>query len=151
MKLSRKTDYALRVLFDLVGSHGRGPRTIADLAARSGVPKRFLEHIMLELKRQGWVRSLPGRSGGYTLARRPDEITLGQVVRAFHGILAPIDCVSVFHYRACAQEPHCCFRHIFKEIRDYTAFLMDQASLADVHAGRPLLPRPARSSSRGRN
>lgn len=147
MKLSRKTDYALRALFDLVGSYGKGPRTIADLAARCGVPKRFLEHIMLELKRQGWVRSLPGRSGGYSLVRSPATITLGQVVRAFHGILAPIDCVSVYRYRACAQESRCCFRHIFQEIRDYTASLMDQASLADVHAGRPLLPRPPGTSS----
>lgn len=139
MKLSRKTDYALRVLFTLVAEYGHGPVSIRVLAERNHVPKRFLEHILLELKEQGWVSSLPGRSGGYALARRPDTITLGQVVRVFHGVLAPIGCVSVKAYEACDQEGHCRFRHIFKDIRDYTARLLDQASLADVHAGRSLL------------
>ncbi|MFA5139648.1 MAG: Rrf2 family transcriptional regulator [Elusimicrobiota bacterium] len=141
MRLSHKTDYALRVLFDLVDTHGKGPVAIRELAERNEVPKQFLEHIMLELKRQGWVSSLPGRTGGYELARSPDTITLGQVVRAFHGVLAPIDCVSVVGYRCCGQESRCRFRHVFKEIRDYTAHLMDEATLASVHAGRPLFPK----------
>ncbi len=141
MRISRKTDYALRVLFGLVGSYKAGPVSVRRLAQSHGIPKRFLEHILLELKAQGWVASLPGKAGGYALARSPDTITLGQVVRTFHGILAPIDCVSVMRYNRCSQESTCRFRHIFKDIRDYTAHLMDRATLADIYAGRSPAPR----------
>ena len=73
MKLSMKTDYALRVLGTLVEHHGQGPIPIRELARRNEVPKPFLEHIMLELKEQGWVESRAGSRGGYVLARRPEN------------------------------------------------------------------------------
>lgn len=135
MKLSMKTDYALRALFTLVEHEGRGPIPIRELARRNEVPKRFLEHIMLELKAQGWVESLPGKSGGYLLAKTPDKITMGQVVRHFDGILAPISCVSFSGYRRCSQEPVCRFRRVLLQIRNQTARMMDQATLAAVYAG----------------
>src|SRR5512139_874362 len=99
-----KADYALRVLGTLVEHHGRGPIPIRELARRNDVPKRFLEHIMLDLKAQGWVESLPGKAGGYTLAQRPEKIRMGQVVRHFDSLLAPINCVSVSQYERCSQE-----------------------------------------------
>ncbi len=138
MKLSRKTDYALRALFTLVENYGRGPVSIRELARRNDVPKRFLEHIMLEMKEQGWVKSLPGRDGGYVLARTPDRITMGQVVRHFDGIMAPIGCVSVSQYERCSQEAVCRFRRVLLEIRNYTVRIMDQATLAAVFLGRPV-------------
>ena len=95
MKLSRKADYALRVLFTLVDRWGTGPVSMNELARRNDVPKRFLEHIMLDLKSQGWVASTPGRKGGYILAQSPERITMGQVVRFFDGVMAPIGCISV--------------------------------------------------------
>jgi Rrf2 family protein len=110
MRLSKKSDYALRVLFDLVEHRGRGPVSMNDLAKRNDVPKRFLEHIMLELKKEGWVESFPGRKGGYQLAQDPEKITMGQVVRRFDGVLAPIGCVSVSHPVRCSQESTCRFR-----------------------------------------
>ncbi len=138
MKLSMKTDYALRVLFTLVEHHGQGPIPIRELARRNDVPKRFLEHIMLDLKEQGWVKSEAGSRGGYVLARKPQKITLGEVVRHFDGILAPIGCVSITHYERCGQEPVCRFRRVLLEIRNYTARVMDKATLASVFAGRPV-------------
>lgn len=138
MKLSMKTDYALRVLFTLVEHYGRGPIPIRELARRNEVPKRFLEHIMLEMKAQGWVESTPGKLGGYVLARRPEQITMGQVVRHFDGQLAPIGCVSASHYERCTQEPVCRFRRVLLEGRNLTARLMDQATLASVYAGAPV-------------
>ena len=68
MKLSRKSDYALRALLTLAQHYGQGPISIRELARRNVVPKRFLEHIMLELRGNGWVRSVRGRDGGYVLA-----------------------------------------------------------------------------------
>jgi len=141
MRLSKKTDYALRVLFTLVEHHGRGPLPIRELARRNAVPKRFLEHIMLDMKSEGWVRSVAGARGGYELARRPEELTMGQVVRRFDGILAPIGCVSTSHYARCSQEPNCRFRRVLLEIRNHTARLMDRSTLAAVLAGEPVSER----------
>jgi Rrf2 family protein len=138
VKISKKTDYALRVLFTLVEHYGRGPIPIRELARRNEVPKRFLEHILLELKSQKWVSSVPGRNGGYILAKSPDKITMGQIVRHFDGVLAPIRCVSVMDYSRCSQEPVCRFRRVFLEIRNRTAEIMDNLSLASVFAGRPV-------------
>ncbi|MCI0540472.1 MAG: Rrf2 family transcriptional regulator, partial [Verrucomicrobiales bacterium] len=101
-------------------------------------PKRFLEQIMLDLKAQGWVDSVAGVRGGYVLAKGPDKITMGEVVRYFDGILAPIECVSVTGYKRCSQEPVCRFRRVFLDARNYVAKLMDNSTLADVAKGRPV-------------
>lgn len=138
MKVSKKTDYALRVLFTLVEHYGRDPIPIRELARRNEVPKRFLEHIMLDLKAQGWVDSVPGKRGGYVLAQKPDKIRMGQVVRYFDGVVSPINCVSLEQYERCSQEPVCHFRRVFLQIRNETARLMDQATLASVMAGQPV-------------
>ena len=138
MRVSKKTDYALRALFTLVEHHGSAPIPIRELARRNDVPKRFLEQIMLALKAQGWVESTAGIRGGYILAKSPAKITLGEVIRHFDGILAPIDCVSVSGYQRCSQEPVCRFRRVFYDARNYIANLMDRATLAEVAKGLPL-------------
>jgi Rrf2 family protein len=141
MKISKKTDYALRVLFTLAEYHSEGaPISIRDLAKRNDVPKRFLEQIMLDLKEHKWVKSLPGKNGGYLLARNPEEITMGAVVRAFDGMLAPIGCVSATSYERCSQERFCRFRRVFLDIRNYAARIMEQATLARVLQQLPVAP-----------
>ena len=138
MRISKKTDYALRALFTLVDPHGGAPIPIRELARRNDVPKRFLEQIMLGLKSQGWVDSTAGIRGGYFLAKNPAKITLGEVVRHFDGILAPIDCVSVTGYQRCSQESVCRFRRVFYDARNFVADLMDRSTLADVAKRLPL-------------
>jgi Rrf2 family protein len=138
MRVSKKTDYALRALFTLVNHFGGAPIPIRELARRNDVPKRFLEQIMLALKAQGWVDSVAGIRGGYVLAKSPSTITLGEVVRHFDGIIAPIDCVSVTSYKRCSQEPVCRFRRVFLDARNYVAGLMDRATLAEVAKGLPV-------------
>jgi Rrf2 family protein len=138
MRVSKKTDYALRALFTLVEHYHGAPIPIRELARRNDVPKRFLEQIMLALKSQGWVDSVAGIRGGYVLARSPAKITMGEVVRHFDGILAPIDCVSVTGYQRCSQESVCRFRRVFFDARNYVANLMDRSTLADVAKGTPL-------------
>ena len=133
-----RTDYALRALFTLVEHHGGKPIPINELARRNDSPKRFLEHIMLDLKARGWVESMAGKRGGYMLARNPARITLGEVVRHFDGYLAPIACVSVTDYKRCSQEPVCRFRRVMLEARNVVARLMDSATLADVMRGAPV-------------
>ena len=138
MQLSMRTDYALRALFTLVEHHGGNPIPIGELARRNDVPKRFLEHIMLDLKARGWVESHPGKRGGYLLKKNPAKITMGEVVRHFDGYLAPIACVSVTDYKRCTQESVCRFRRVLLQARNMVAELMDTATLADVLKGSPV-------------
>jgi Rrf2 family protein len=138
MRLSRKSDYALRALVTLSDRYGEGPISIRELAEKNDVPQRFLEQIMLEMKKLGWVTSTAGRIGGFQLAKSPEELTMGQVVRHFDGVLAPIACVSSTHYEFCTQEPHCRFRRVLLDIRNYTSRIMDQATLAKVLLGTPV-------------
>jgi Rrf2 family protein len=141
VRISKKTDYALRALFTLVDHFGGAPIPIRELARRNDAPKRFLEQIMLQLKTQGWVSSEAGIRGGYVLAKSPAKITMGEVVRHFDGILAPIDCVSVTGYKRCSQEPVCKFRRVFLDARNYVAGVMDKATLADVAKSAPVTKR----------
>jgi len=138
MRVSKRTDYALRALFTLVDHYRGAPIPIRELARRNDVPKRFLEQIMLDLKTQGWVDSVVGIRGGYVLAKSPDKITMGEVVRHFDGVLAPIECVSVTGYKRCSQEPVCRFRRVFLDARNYIANVMDRATLAQVAKGTPV-------------
>ena len=135
MKLSRKSDYALRALMSLVGHYGKGPISVRELAERNDISRKFLENILLEMKSQGWVSSIPGRDGGFVLAQPPDKITMGQIIRYFDGILAPIGCVSTSHYESCSQEGTCRFRRVLLDIRNYIARVMDSATLSTVYAG----------------
>jgi Rrf2 family protein len=132
MRVSKKTDYALRVMFTLVDHFGGAPIPIRELARRNDVPKRFLEQIMLDLKAQGWVASTAGIRGGYVLAKNPAKITMGESVRPFDGILAPIECVSVTGYNRCTQESVCRFRRVFLDARNYVAGVMDRSTLGEV-------------------
>src|SRR5271169_869191 len=139
MRVSKETDYALRALFTLVDHFGGTPIPIRELARRNDVPKRFLEQIMLQLKAKGWVKSTVGIRGGYVLAKNPAKITMGEVVRHFDGILAPIDCVSVTGYQRCSQESVCRFRRVFLDARNYVAGVMDKSTLADITKISPVL------------
>ena len=138
MRLSMKTDYALRAIFTLVEHYERGPIPTRELARRNEIPKKFLEQILLGMKDQGWVDSRAGKEGGYVLARSPERITMGEIIRFFDGILAPISCVSVTQYRRCNQEPVCRFRRVLLDARNYVAALMERTTLADVFKGQPV-------------
>src|SRR6202050_2918601 len=138
MRVSKRTDYALRAMFTLVDHYGGAPIPIRELARRNDAPKRFLEQIMLALKAQGWVDSAAGIRGGYFLAKNPSKITMGEVVRHFDGILAPLDCVSITGYKRCSQSPVCRLRSVFHDVRNYIADLMDKATLAEISKRSPV-------------
>ncbi|NUN92755.1 MAG: Rrf2 family transcriptional regulator [Verrucomicrobiae bacterium] len=140
MNLSKKTDYALRALFTLVEHQGGAPIPIRELARRNEIPRRFLEQIMLQMRAKRWVKSVAGKRGGYLLAKRPEEITMGEVVRFFDGYLAPIACVSARRYERCSQETVCRFRRVLLEARNLIARLMEEATLARVMRGAPVAP-----------
>ena len=109
---------------------------IADLADRDAIPKKFLEAILLELKRHGFVESRKGKGGGYFLRREPGEITFGSVIRVLEGPLAAVPCVSQTAYMKCVECPDevaCGVRVAMKEVRDATARILDNTTLADIN------------------
>jgi Rrf2 family protein len=135
--LSQKARYALRALYALAADGASGPILIADLADREKIPRKFLETILLELKNAGILRSKKGKGGGYSLARTPETITIGQIVRVIDGPLAPIPCVSERAYarcEECADEATCGTREVMKKVRDAIASILDGTTLADVQA-----------------
>lgn len=149
--LSNKSKYGLKALLILAQESGRGPVLIADLAAREALPKKFLEAILLNLKRQHLVESRMGKGGGYSLSRKPSEITFGEVIRALDGPLAAVPCVSHTAYRRCAECPDeqmCGVRLAMKKVRDATAEILDHTTLADVNVQ---LARTRRRTARKRS
>jgi Rrf2 family protein len=139
MRLSKKTDYALRGLMFLIEKMPeRKPISIRELAAVNDCSQRFLEQIMLEMKRKGWVKSVAGRDGGYQLAVSPEEVTMGQVIRHFDGVLAPIGCVSTTNYEPCTQEGRCRFRRVMLDIPNYITNTLDDLTLAQTYRNDPV-------------
>ena len=135
--LSRKSKYGLKALLVLAQEAGHGPVLISELASREAIPKKFLEAILLDLKRHGLVQSQKGKGGGYFLRREPADITFGEVIRILEGPLAAVPCVSQTAYMNCAEcvdEPTCGVRLAMKEVRDATAQILDHTTLADVNA-----------------
>ncbi len=133
--LSRKGRYALRALYALSADDARGPVLIADLSERENIPHKFLEAILLELKNAGLLKSKKGKGGGYSLARSPDRITMGEVIRIIDGPLAPIPCVSERAFvrcEECVDETTCGTRQVMKKVRDAIAAILDGTTLADV-------------------
>jgi Rrf2 family protein len=134
--LTKKSKYGLKALMSLAEEpHGR-PVLIADLAERHRLPKKFLEAILLELKRHGVLQSRKGKGGGYFLNRNAANVTLGQVIRILDGPLALIPCVSQTAYTKCEEcedEETCGIRLAMKDVRDATARILDNTSLAALN------------------
>ena len=136
MKLSKKGEYALRSLINLgiAAEVGRSLVQVSELAESEQLPMKFLEQILQALKDAGLVISARGKFGGYRLAKRPKEITIGQVVRLIDGPLAPIGCVSQSAYTKCTcpDEEHCGLRMLMLDVRNAIAGILDRYTLADV-------------------
>lgn len=133
--LSKKTQYSLRALYALARHYGRGPVLISKLSEEEAIPRKFLELILLDLKSRRVVESKKGKGGGYFLIKRPEEVTLGSVVRSIDGPLAPLPCASESAFRRCDECPDekvCGTRIVMKEVRDAIARILDRTTLADV-------------------
>ena len=133
--LSKKTRYGLQSVLHLAKRHGQGTVLISELARNERIPQKFLELILLELKNKGILQSKKGKGGGYALARDPQKVTLGEVIRILEGPLAPVPCVSQTAYRKCEEcldENTCGIRMVMKDVRDAMADILDNTTLKDV-------------------
>jgi len=141
--LAQKTRYALRSLLYLVEQGAGAPVQLANIASTQRVPPKYLELIMLDLKKAGMVRSTRGPKGGYGLARAPADISFGEVVRAMEGPIALISCASVNFYAPCGDchdEETCAIRRAFSILRDQSAKLLEGISLEEAAKWESELP-----------
>jgi Rrf2 family protein len=137
--ISQKAKYAIKALACLADLPAAGSLQIEEIAKAASLPRKFLEHILLDLKRGGIVASRRGRSGGYVLVKTPGEITIGQILRAIDGPIAPLPCISRTAYRRCedcADEKTCVVRHLFADAYAAQLLLFDGTTLAEALRGR---------------
>src|SRR3954447_26596229 len=122
--LSQKAKYALRALMVLANSETGVPLRVRDIAGAEKLSHKFLEAILLELRKHGILTSRRGRGGGYRLARSADKITFGEIIRVIDGPLAPLPCASVTAFQLCPDCPvpqRCSIRWLMQQVRDATS------------------------------
>ncbi|MCU0241058.1 MAG: Rrf2 family transcriptional regulator [Vicinamibacteria bacterium] len=132
MKLTVRSEYALLALTYLSRNTGAGFISVQNIAAEQKIPPKFLEQILLTLKRAKYVRSAKGQRGGYCLAKAADEISLAEVIRLFDGALAPTESVSKYFYEATPVEKEKRLLKVLRDIRDLIANKLERTSLQDV-------------------
>ena len=119
----------------LAKEYGNGPLLIGEIAKRERIPPKFLELILLELKKKGFLQSKKGKGGGYYLNKLPATISVGALIRALDGPVALLPCVSQMAYERCAECPNeeaCGIRIVFKEVRDSTNSILERTTLAQM-------------------
>ena len=132
MKLSKKSDYALRAMIYLSMNYQKGAVQIKEISSKERIPQKFLENILLTLRKVGILNSKMGLKGGYELARAPDLITLGEVIRVLDGAIAPVNCVSQISYKPCAEEITCVIRGVMMDVRNAITDVLDTMTFADM-------------------
>ena len=135
MKVSTRGDYASRALLSLaLHADTEGPTAVRDIAERTGLPQPYLEQILLALKGAGLVRSKRGVGGGYVLARRPEEITLSQIVSAVDGPIVAGDFGTPHENGACDHEGQCVLLAVWADVGEHMRRHLDSFTLADMVA-----------------
>lgn len=130
MRISAKGEYAIRAVLDLAMHHGRGLIPIQEIAARQRIPQRYLEQVLLALKRAGVLTSKRGSSGGYHLTRLPDDITVGAVLRAVEGRDAPLEALTRERTAGDTND----LRELWDEISEAVSRVIDHLSFGDLAA-----------------
>ncbi len=132
--LSMKTQYAFKALMYLAQKDASGPVLIAEIADKKNIPLKFLENILLELKKAGVLDSKKGKGGGYFFNENPSKIKLARVMRLIDGPIALLPCVSINFYQKCknCDEKNCGLSEVMKEVRDATLNILESKTVADI-------------------
>ncbi|MBI4316881.1 MAG: RrF2 family transcriptional regulator [Chloroflexi bacterium] len=130
MKISMKSDYGLRAVLDLAQRYGQGPVQSGDIAVRQGIPEPYLEQLLSTLRKAGLIRSVRGPQGGHRLVKPPAEISVGEVIAALEGSIAPIGCVD--EVGTCDRSSICVQRDIWMEINQITQRVLDSTTIASL-------------------
>ena len=135
--ISSKTKYAIKALIELAEERRRGGSSlrIEEIAQRADAPKRFLEHILIDIRRSGIIASRRGRDGGYVLIKPPESVSIGEVLRMIDGPIAPLPCLSRKAYRPCddcRDEAACRIRKVFGDLFSAYLLMLESLTLADL-------------------
>jgi Rrf2 family protein len=132
--LSKKSQYALKALSYLVEKQNEGPILISEIAEKKKIPLKFLENILLELKKAKILDSKKGKGGGYFFSKNPQDISLARIIRLVNGPIALLPCVSLNFYEKCTNctEDHCSLHDVLIEVRDATLAILEKKSLLEL-------------------
>jgi Rrf2 family cysteine metabolism transcriptional repressor len=139
MRLSTRSEYACLALIDLTENYNRGLIKIKDICLRKDIPQKYLEQILLILKRNGFLRSKRGIDGGYRLATPPDKISIAQIIRLMDGPIAPVDSVSRYFFDHSPIEISKELQKLFKEIRDMVSGKLENTTFDNLCTIKPPL------------
>lgn len=133
--LSKKTKYAINALVFLARKENNNPVLISEIAEQQHIPKKFLEAILLDLKRAGVLNSKKGKGGGYYLLKKANEVNLADVIRLFDGAIAFLPCVTHKYYERCEEcvdENTCGIRDVFFQVRNETVEILKRSTLSEI-------------------
>jgi Rrf2 family protein len=132
--LNKKTQYALQALQYLAEHKDNGPVLISEISSQKNIPLKFLESILLQLKKEGILDSKKGKGGGYYLNLPPQKISLATIIRMIHGPIAMLPCVSLYFYERCANcdEENCGLHDTMILVRDATLKILEKKTVADL-------------------
>ena len=136
MKISTRGRYGTRMMLDLAAHHDQGPTPLREIAKRQDLSVKYLEQLIIPLKAAGYIRSVRGARGGYTLARKPDKISVGQIIKVLEGGLSLVDCVE--DPKVCERERNCPTRDIWLRMSDRLMEELSSLTLRDVLDGKKL-------------
>lgn len=133
--LSKKAKYALKALEYIAKHNDDTPILISEISEKQNIPKKFLETILLELRKDGILQSRKGKNGGYLLHKKPKDINIGHIIRLIDGPIALVPCVSYKFYHPCSEcesEKTCGLRYAMQQLREATSKILDRYSLAEI-------------------
>lgn len=133
--ISKKTKYAINALVYLAKKEDKKPIRISDISESQNIPQKFLEAILLDLKKAGILASKKGKGGGYYMLKAPKDVNLAEVMRLFDGAIALLPCVTYNYYERCEEcidEETCGIRDVFYEVRNKTVELLKKADLEQI-------------------
>ncbi|HNU80255.1 MAG TPA: Rrf2 family transcriptional regulator [Bacillota bacterium] len=131
MILSTKGRYGLKIMYELALNYGEGPMPLKEVAQRQQLSETYLEQLIAHLKKAGLVRSIRGAQGGYELIRKPEEISVGEIIRTLEGPLAPSECV-MDNEPECTKAENCVTRLIWEKIMEGINNVVDSITLNDM-------------------
>lgn len=132
--LSKKAQYAIKALEYLANRYEQGPILISEIAEKKHIPIKFLENILLELRKADILESKKGKGGGYLLKTSPDKIVVANVIRVIDGPISMLPCVSLYFYKPCetCDPDNCRIRVLFSEARDAVLNVLEKKTLQDL-------------------
>jgi Rrf2 family protein len=132
--LSKKSQYAFQALMYLAEKNKDQPVLIAEISKKKKIPLKFLENILLELKKAGILESKKGKGGGYYFAKNPKDVPLAMIIRLIDGPIALLPCVSLYFYERCrnCDEKHCGLHEVMIQVRDANLKILEKKTISDL-------------------